>query len=229
MNKKDVNIINHDFDREKYTNVPESILAEPKTSDQLVISAESALKRNKQVLITRLNKSHIPPLREWATELRIPLIFDNYDRTAIVGEFTKQEGLQNKCAVVSAGTSDDYLVEEIGFCLNYYDIGYKNYSDIGVAGIHRHKDALQEIQKIKSIKCIIVVAGQDGALFPVISAQTMLPVIAVPTSIGYGFGGKGQTALQTALQSCSPGVVVVNIDNGFGAASFVKKLVSLFH
>ena len=99
---------------------------------------------------------------------------------------------------------------------------------MGVAGIHRHRAALDKIEINNNIKLIIIVAGQEGALFSVISAQTKLPVIAIPTSIGYGYGGKGITALQSALQSCAPGIAVLNIDNGFGGAAFAAKLLNQF-
>ena len=129
-------------------------------------------------------------------------------------------------SILSGGTSDQYVVEEIIFCLKYFGINALIFPDIGVAGIHRHKDALEKIENNANIKLLIVVAGNEGALFSVISSQTKLPMIAVPTNIGYGYGGKGETALKSALQSCSPGVVAVNIDNGFGAAAFAKKLFS---
>ncbi|MHA2275230.1 MAG: AIR carboxylase family protein, partial [Candidatus Kariarchaeaceae archaeon] len=182
----------------------------------------------KSVLVSRIQNTQLDELMTFASNESVNLILDKYSRTAVLGIYQSEFHSKFKSAIVSAGTSDDYLVEEIGFVLNYFGFKYIKFADIGVAGIHRHKEALKEIEQDKSIKCIVVVAGQDGALFPVISAQTKLPIIAVPTSIGYGFGGRGLTALQSALQSCSPGVVVVNIDNGFGAASFVSKLLAQF-
>ena len=221
-------IVNHDAKRKNYTGISECILAEPKDENQLFLAIQHALKSNKSILITRIQESQIIKLSELSSQQDIPLLFDKYERTAIMGNYNPPVDIPTSCAVLSAGTSDDYLVEEIVFCLNYFGVGSSKFADIGVAGIHRHKFAFVKIDKMKTVRCIIVVAGQEGALFPIIAAQTKLPVIAVPSSVGYGFGGKGITALQAALQSCSPGVTVVNIDNGFGAATFVKKMMNLF-
>lgn len=230
MNNNDIDnsIVNHDSKRSVYTGIPECVLAEPKDNDQLIQAIQSGLVNNDSILITRIQEGQLPELQKLSTQQDIPLLFDKYHRTAIMGKYDNNSDLVTSCAIISAGTSDDYLVDEIGFCLNYFGVGYTKFQDIGVAGIHRHKSALLEIHKNPSIRCLLIVAGQDGALFPVIAAQTKLPVVAVPSAIGYGFGGQGLTALQTALQSCSPGVTVVNVDNGFGAATFVKKLVDLF-
>ncbi|MFV2015001.1 MAG: nickel pincer cofactor biosynthesis protein LarB [Candidatus Heimdallarchaeota archaeon] len=229
MNHNQTNkIVNHDAKRENYTSIPECVLAEPKDKNQLSQAVQQALKNTKSILITRIQAAQIPTLQDLSAQDELPLVFDKYHRTAVMGDFNPIENNPISCAVLSAGTSDDYLVEEIGFCLNYFGVRISKFSDIGVAGIHRHKSALVEIENMNTVRCIIVVAGQEGALFPIIAAQTKLPVIAVPSSVGYGFGGKGITALQTALQSCSPGVTVVNIDNGFGAATFVKKMMNLF-
>ncbi|MCE7736032.1 MAG: nickel pincer cofactor biosynthesis protein LarB [Candidatus Heimdallarchaeota archaeon] len=227
-NNRDREIVNHDGKRVDFTGVPECILGEPKDNDQLTLAVQHAIKNNESVLITRILKNQILALQNLSSKYNIALVFDKYQRTAVMGNYDPKLNQPANCALISAGTSDDYLVEEIGFCLNYFGVGYSKFSDIGVAGIHRHKTALTDIHNQDTIRCIIVVAGQEGALFPVIAAQTKLPLIAVPSSVGYGFGGKGLTALQSALQSCSPGVTVVNIDNGFGAAAFVKKMINLF-
>lgn len=225
--RKDI-IVNHDPKRGDYTGIPECILGEPKDNYQLTQAIQQALKSRESVLVTRIQGSQISAIQDLVSKHGLPLTFDKYERTAVIGRQIEKINRSTSCALISAGTSDDYLIEEIGFCLNYFDVGYVKYSDIGVAGIHRHKSALNDIHNNDPVRCIIIVAGQEGALFPVIAAQTKLPVIAVPSSVGYGFGGKGITALQSALQSCSPGVTVVNIDNGFGAAAFVKKLINLF-
>lgn len=228
MTDNNSHIVNHDAKRVNYTGVPECILGEPKNNEQLTQAIQQALKSNDSVLITRIQDTQVSALQDLVSKSNISIQFDKYQRTAIMGSYHENINHLTNCALISAGTSDDYLVEEIAFCLNYFGVGNSKYRDIGVAGIHRHKSALIDIHNDKSIRCIVVVAGQEGALFPVIAAQTKLPLIAVPSSVGYGFGGKGIAALQSALQSCSPGVTVVNIDNGFGAAAFVKKLMNLF-
>lgn len=220
-------MINHDTNRESRTGVPEVILAEPKSNTELVASIQIAVKSNKEVLITRINESQRKSVDQVVIELSLQKVSDDYDRTIILSQNEIDLSLSTdyKVGILSAGTSDEKYVQEIETTLKFLKLGYKSFKDIGVAGLHRHKEALLEIHSDQKFKCLIVVAGQDGALFPVVSAQTSLPLIAVPTPIGYGYGGKGETALQTALQSCSPGVVVVNIENGFGASVFANKMI----
>ncbi|MGB1811539.1 MAG: nickel pincer cofactor biosynthesis protein LarB [Candidatus Kariarchaeum pelagius] len=219
-------IVNFDNDREKLTNIEEVILAEPKSRNDFEIVILESLKTKNSVLITRMKKKHKKKLDELHLKNQYNIEIDNYGRTAIIRKDNIEVSKVAKVAILSGGTSDQYVVEEIIFCLKYFGINALTFPDIGVAGIHRHKDALAKIENNANIKLLIVVAGNEGALFSVISSQTKLPMIAVPTNIGYGYGGKGETALKSALQSCSPGVVAVNIDNGFGAAAFAKKLFS---
>jgi len=129
----------------------------------------------------------------------------------------KIKTIGKKIAVLAAGSSDLPIAEEARVtaqvlgCQVLYDY------DIGVAGMHRIIKPLKRMLKEKVV-CIIVVSGMDGVLPTLVKSLVDLPVVGVPTSRGYGFGGKGQASLMTMLQSCSPGLVVVNIDNGFGAA-----------
>lgn len=221
--------VNFDFNRTNLTGIPEVVLAEPKTIEQLIEVLKVSTTKSERLLITRVRNEQIKTIREFANSLGWNLESDNFKRTIIIAKNPSIQLQENpRVAVVSAGTSDQYVVEEIRLAFKYFGIKIKVYTDSGVAGLHRHQKILEEIKLIKSIKVLIVVAGQDGALFPVITAQTSLPVIAVPTEVGYGLGGKGVTALYTALQSCSPGIGVVNIGNGFGAASLVFKMLKSF-
>jgi len=219
-------MINHDSERESRTGIPEVILAEPKLPRELEAAINSALNSNSQVLLTRVQKEQLEHIREIVNTSSFYIKTDAYDRTIIISKqkFEDQISSKYKVGILSAGTSDERYVQEVEMTLLFLGIGFESYKDIGVAGINRHKDVLNKIHNDNAFKCLIVLAGQDGAIFPVISAQSTLPMIAVPTPIGYGYGGKGEAALQSALQSCSPGVVVVNIENGFGAAVFVSKL-----
>ena len=216
--------VNFDHHRSERTGIDEVILAEPKHNIDLKEAILKALEKNNRVLITRIQESQRETVEASSEEVDQEITWDRYFRTAIIGEIDDREKTTH-VAILSGGTSDQPIVEEISFSLRYFGINSIAFPDVGVAGIHRHQDVLEKISDMNSVKIIIVVAGLEGALFSVISGQSKLPMIAVPTSTGYGFGGKGEAALRSALQSCSPGVVAVNIDNGFGAASFVKKML----
>jgi len=132
-------------------------------------------------------------------------------------------GTKGSVAIVCAGTADIPIAEEAAITAETYGASVERYYDVGVAGIHRFLDKVEEIRKAKAI---IVVAGMEGALASVVGGVADVPVIAVPTSIGYGASMGGLAALLTMLNSCSLGVSVVNIDNGFGAgylASMIAK------
>jgi len=130
--------------------------------------------------------------------------------------------VQNTVAVVCAGTADIPIAEEAAVTAELYGAGVDRFYDVGVAGIHRLFDKLEDIRKAKAI---IVVAGMEGALSSVVGGLADVPVIAVPTSVGYGASMGGLAALLTMLNSCSLGVSVVNIDNGFGAG-YLASLIA---
>ena len=127
-----------------------------------------------------------------------------------------------RVAVVCAGTSDLPVAEEAAFALDAFGHDAVRATDVGVAGIHRLFDALDDIA---SCRAVIVVAGMEGALPSVVAGLVRAPVIAVPTSVGYGAAFDGLAALLGMLTSCAPGIGVVNIDNGFGAAALAHKIV----
>ncbi|MHA2251635.1 MAG: nickel pincer cofactor biosynthesis protein LarB [Candidatus Kariarchaeaceae archaeon] len=218
--------VNHDHEREQRTNIPESVLAEPKSSDDLIKAIKSGMERNQKLLVTRILASQREIIRKLVSNKNWKYEFDAFERTLII--YTQELPKLRKLgvAIFAAGTSDRFIVEEIKLCLKFF--GWQSHSalDVGVAGLHRFKKALNGIHEDPTIHCLIVVAGQDGALFPVIAGQTKLPIIAVPSPIGYGFGGKGEAALMSALQACAPGIAVVNIENGFGAASIAAKILA---
>jgi NCAIR mutase (PurE)-related protein len=127
-------------------------------------------------------------------------------------------------AVVCAGTSDLPASREAARTLEYYGEQASEFNDVGVAGLHR---LLGRIEEIRSHRIVIAVAGMDGALVSVLGGLVKAPVIAVPTSVGYGASRAGETALGAALSSCAAGVTVVNIDNGFGAACAAMRILNL--
>ena len=124
--------------------------------------------------------------------------------------------------IVAAGTSDHALVAEIEQCLNFLGVRASCYVDVGVAGLWRLTSLADEL---RTYPVLIAVAGMEGALFSVLAGLVQAPVVAVPSSVGYGVSAGGHAAVNCALSSCSPGIAVVNIDNGFGAAALAVKIL----
>ena len=124
----------------------------------------------------------------------------------------------SKIGILTAGSSDIPIAEEAAAIARLMGVKVISFHDVGVDGVHRLFEPLKKLKE-ERVKCIIVVAGMEGALPTVVSGLVDVPIIGVPTSIGYGYGGKGEAALMTMLQSCSPGLVVVNIDNGINAGA----------
>jgi hypothetical protein len=150
---------------------------------------------------------------------------DEVSGTVIISDLSTEniEKIGN-VLVISAGSADYFVAEECSICLEFFGFNVYRCYDCGVAGIHRLAEPLKIIDDNK-IDVVITIAGMDGALPSVIAGLIKQPVIAVPTSIGYGTGMNGISALLTMLNSCSPGISIVNIDNGFGAAACALKIV----
>jgi NCAIR mutase (PurE)-related protein len=188
----------------------EVIYAGGKTPAQILAIAERISARGDRALITRADAAALQALRARWPDARV----NELGRTAIVPQ-PNVDVTRGPVLVVTAGTSDLPVAEEAAETLYAAAVCAERLTDVGVAGIHRlltHSEALQRAQ------AIIVVAGMDGALPSVIGGLVPCPVIAVPTSVGYGASFGGLAALLTMLNSCAAGVAVVNIDNGFGAA-----------
>ncbi|AGK60442.1 NCAIR mutase (PurE)-related protein [Archaeoglobus sulfaticallidus PM70-1] len=193
---------------------PEAIYAEGKSPEEVVKIIKNALKHLKGVLVTRASKEQIEEIKKEFRDRKLDI--SERSGTVIVGE--KREVI-GKVAIISAGTSDIPVAEEAVKTCEFLGLEVKKYYDAGVAGIHRLIKPIKEINS-DSVDSVIVVAGMEGALPSVVAGLVDVPVIAVPTSIGYGVSLGGLTALFSMLQSCSSGVAVVNIDNGFGAGVF---------
>jgi NCAIR mutase (PurE)-related protein len=130
--------------------------------------------------------------------------------------------LDGTVLVVSAGTADQPVAEEAALCAEFFGCAVERLTDVGVSGLHR---LLARRERLWSAAVIIVVAGMEGALPSVVGGLVARPVIAVPTSVGYGVAANGQAALHGMLTSCAAGIVVVNIDNGFGAAAAAARML----
>jgi NCAIR mutase (PurE)-related protein len=196
-----------DVYRELRTGFPEVIYCKNKTDKQVLFIAREIAKRTLPVLLTRAKKSTAALLRAHFKQVR-------YFETSGVIVIGTQEKACGRVTVVSAGTSDIPVAEEAAITAQTAGASVQTYWDIGVAGIHR---LLSKIDTLRESRVIVAVAGMDGALASVIAGLVSCPVIAVPTSVGYGAHLNGIAPLLTMLNSCAPGVTVVNIDNGFGA------------
>jgi NCAIR mutase (PurE)-related protein len=209
-----------DWDREARTGTAEAVLCAPKTSAQIAAILAEAAGAHKRLLLTRLAADQHADLPE---ALRALLDFDPLSRTAILGSPHGGTPVQG-ALIVAAGTADLFAAREAARTLEFHGHAAPVVADVGVAGLWR---LTAQIERLRAARVLIVAAGMEGALFSVIAGLVAAPVIALPTSVGYGISAGGTVALHAALASCAPGVLVVNIDNGFGAAVSAIKILHL--
>lgn len=205
------------------TGIPEVVFAPSKSARALIVSVKGLARRH-DVLITKCNEGQFALLRKEFGK-KIMVADDECGGIVVEGAGAPLEPIDATVAVISAGSSDRYVAEEATLSLEYLGLKALRLYDRGVAGIHRTKNAMNECEKAR-VAAVIAVAGMEGTLPSVIAGLLRLPVIAVPTSVGYGTGAGGLAAMSTMLNSCAPGVLVVNIDNGFGAAAAARKFLS---
>ncbi|RCW74887.1 nickel pincer cofactor biosynthesis protein LarB [Saliterribacillus persicus] len=200
-----------DHHRKKRQGFPEVIFGEGKTPSQILDISRAILAKNENILVTRVDK-------EKAEIIKKELPFFTYHEIAqLLFYKTIEETVPMKgyIAIVCAGTSDMRVAEEAALTAEAFGVEVRRFYDVGVAGIHRLLANIEEIQKAT---VSVVIAGMEGALPSVVGGLVSHPIIAVPTSIGYGANFQGLSALLTMLNSCASGISVVNIDNGFGGA-----------
>jgi pyridinium-3,5-biscarboxylic acid mononucleotide synthase len=210
--------INLDHERTRRIGFAEAVYSASKDGRQLAEILNQAAEREIPLLLTRLSPAQFNALPD---KSRVSIDYDPISQTAFFGQL---KPLRNgtEIAVVAAGTSDVPVALEAARTLRFYGRAVLTINDVGVAGIWRLFDRLESL---KQMSVVIVVAGMDGALPSVVAGLVGGCVIAVPTSVGYGVANGGQTALNAALASCAPGLVVVNIDNGYGAACAALRVV----
>lgn len=200
--------------------LPEVVLAMGKTPEQVAIIAASIFEAAGRVLVTRVDAGHAAALREAFPEV----VHNAHARLAWLDPEPRARA--GNVAVVSAGTSDIPVAEEAALTAEMMGAAVHRHYDIGVAGLHR---LAGRIEVLREANALVVVAGMEGALPSVIGGLVANPVIAVPTSIGYGASFGGLAALLGMLNSCATGISVVNIDNGFGAgylAATINRLAT---
>ena len=207
---EDLGFAKPDMHRGIRQGVPEVIYGEGKTTEQLIKICTS-MRQNGQnnILITRLSGEKADAIRA-----SFPMEYNTAGRIGLIGEMPKPDGIGN-IVVATGGTSDMPVAEEAAFTAQALGNEVTRMYDVGVAGLHR---LLAHMDDIMSAGVIIAIAGMEGALASVIGGLADCPVIAVPTSVGYGASYGGLSALLSMLNSCASGVSVVNIDNGYGAA-----------
>lgn len=209
-----------DYGRAGRIGLEEAVLCGHKSPNQIAAIARDAMAHGRRLLLTRLEQDRFHALPD---DLCAALDYDPASRTAFLGAAPR---LGRKCiGVIAAGTSDLPVCKEAVRTLHYYGQDCVEIYDVGVAGIWR---LLERVPDFASLPVVIVVAGMDAALPTALGGLVPGSVIAVPTSTGYGVANGGQTALNSALCSCSPGIVVVNIDNGYGAACAALRILNAF-
>jgi len=206
-----------DHEREQRLGFDEAIYAAGKSVQQVEALVADAVEARHRRLFTRLDAFKYEAL---GASARSALDFDPVSRTAFVGE--RRRACDAGIAIVSGGSSDLPVCREVGRTLEYYGRASLLVSDVGVAGIWR---LLARIEELRAMRVVVVVAGMEGALPSVVGGLVRGVVIAVPTSIGYGVSEGGRVALESALASCAPGLLTVNIDNGYGAACAALRIV----
>jgi len=209
-----------DIYRKTRTGVIEVVYAENKTPQSIIEIAKKFLKTKKFTIISRYRKDQKQAIdKEFENNENYDLSFNELAKTIIIKEkdfeFQKKGGI---IGIITAGSSDIPVAEEAKVIAESMGCKVITSYDLGIAGIHRIFGPLSDMIK-KGVHIIIVCAGMEGTLPGLVAALVDVPVIGVPVSSGYGLGEKGLGALTTMLQSCSPGLLVVNIDNGFGAGA----------
>jgi len=205
-----------DHHRSLRNGFPEVVFAQGKSPEQVTSIARRLLEHNDRVLVTRVD-----PVMAEAVRAELPELTYHALPRLLVLDRSAQAEKRPGILVVTAGTADLPVAEEAAITAELMGNCVERLFDVGVAGIHR---LLGQVERLWQARVIIVVAGMDGALPGVVGGLVSVPVIAVPTSVGYGASFNGLAALLTMLNSCASGVGVVNIDNGFGAGVLANNI-----
>ncbi len=213
-----------DICRDIRTGVPEAVFAEGKDDEEIVKILMSCAS-NGRLMVTRLQKERYEVIKNELTPLIAKGFRVEYNKRARI-LMIKNHDVEKigKIGIITAGTSDIPVAEEARVVAEEAGCEVLRSYDVGVAGIHRLFSRVREMIE-KDVEVLIVVAGMEGALPSVVAGLVDIPVVGVPTSVGYGVGEGGFTALYAMLQSCAPGIAVVNIDNGYGAAVFASTII----
>ncbi|UYZ40547.1 MAG: nickel pincer cofactor biosynthesis protein LarB [Candidatus Methanospirare jalkutatii] len=213
-----------DTARKERTGIPEIILATGKSEEQVAEIALALAESQGFALVTRASSpSYAKAVREKAERAGFHVEENKVARTILVKHPAHEFKKMGKIAILSAGTADIKVAEEAKIVAQVCGCEIFTAYDVGIAGLHRLSEPLERILS-EGVVAIIVVAGMEGALPSVVASLVDIPVIAVPTSVGYGLGGGGFAAILSMIQSCTPGIAVVNIDNGVAAGALAARI-----
>ena len=210
--------INIDHRRIERNGFQEVVFGASKTIEQITDIINEFTEKKHNVLITKVQTDKATILKKNFTNS----FYDVNSHIFMVGRFPS-DPKYGEVAILTGGTSDQYLVDEVYYTLLFFGKEAKRFQDIGVAGVHRLLDNVDELTKFK---VLIVIAGFEGALPTVVGGLLPQPIIAVPASVGYGVSEGGKVALNSMLSSCANGITVVNIDNGYGAAMAALRILN---
>ena len=213
-----------DVGRKFRRGMPEVVFAEKKTIGEIKKIIQVGTHRTGLVIVSRVNKNHYDKILSFAKKNKFKTKIGKNTTTILVFKNTlKKSG--GSIGILTAGTSDIAVAEEARLMCEAMNCSCICSYDVGIAGLHRVFPQLKKMIK-DEVDAIIVVAGMEGALASVVSSLVDIPVIGVPTSVGYGYGEKGVAALAAMLQSCTLGLSVVNIDNGIGAGAMAANIAN---
>ena len=199
-----------DHARSVRKDIPEVVYARSKSPEMVADIAKNSAKRGR-VLISRASKEHYDVVSK-----NIECSYDERSETIVIGGFPEERA--GRVGIITAGSSDIRVAEEARIMAEFTGCSCISFFDVGVSGLHRILEPMKRMLE-EDVDVIVVAAGMEGALPALVSSLSSVPVIGVPTSTGYGMGGNGEAALLSMLQTCSPGLTVVNIDNGIGAGA----------
>ena len=216
-----------DLERHRRKGVPEVIIADRKTVEQSLDIARRFLEATGRAILSRI-PAELAERLSTEFEGQAELEWLPGPRAAVLRRLGHLNEIEvgGRVGVITAGTSDIPYAEEAALICREMGCEVHTVYDAGVAGIHRLWEPLQHLMVEAEVDVLIVAAGMDGALPSVVSGLVDVPVIGLPTSVGYGMGGKGEAALLSMLQTCSPGMAVVNIDNGVGAGAMAGLIAN---
>lgn len=213
-----------DINRRKRRGIPEVVFAETKEIDEIKKIVKKTLEKSDSVIVSRLKKKDYSKILTFAKRLKVKIeIGKNSSSLLLFKKPIKSHG--GKVGIITAGTSDIGVAEESRLMCMAMNCKCITSYDVGVAGIQRIFPILKEMIN-EDVDCIIVAAGMEGALATLVSTMIDIPIIGIPTSVGYGYGEKGIAALASMLQSCSLGLSVVNIDNGIAAGGIAANIAN---
>jgi NCAIR mutase (PurE)-related protein len=217
-------ILKLDVGREVRRSVPEIILGEYKSADQLELAIKGLLEARGRAIASRLREDQLEVVKKFERDYYVSLSASR--RVAVIKRRDyKTPKHSGRVGVVAAGTSDLPIADEVRLLVEELGCDALVIHDVGIAGLHRTLDAAKRLLEA-DVDVVVAIAGMEGALPSVLASVLDVPVIGLPTSFGYGLGGGGVAALLSMLQSCSPGLVVVNIDNSVGAAVAAALMAS---